>query len=60
MISLAHTLYLEVVAEGVGTPTQLARLRSLGCVAAEEGYRFGRPIRQIAATEILETVDSRR
>lgn len=59
MISFAHTLYLEVVAEGVETPAQLARLRSLGCDLGQ-GYHFSRPVGQRAATEILETVSSRR
>lgn len=31
MINLAHNLKLEVVAEGVETPEQLALLRSFGC-----------------------------
>lgn len=39
---LAHTLGLEVVAEGVEEPAQLAFLRSCGCRHAQ-GFLFGRP-----------------
>ncbi|QIN80401.1 EAL domain-containing protein [Rubrobacter marinus] len=59
MIMLARALDLEVIAEGVETPAQLARLRSLGCDVAQ-GYHFGRPVEAMAATGILDTVLSRR
>ncbi|MEX2658447.1 MAG: EAL domain-containing protein, partial [Acidimicrobiales bacterium] len=42
IVGLAAALGLEVVAEGVETPEQLAVLRSLGCHRAQ-GYLFGRP-----------------
>ena len=42
MIHLAHTLGLEVVAEGVETEMQRAELTTLGCDQAQ-GYLFGRP-----------------
>jgi diguanylate cyclase (GGDEF)-like protein/PAS domain S-box-containing protein len=35
IISLGHSLGLDVVAEGVETPGQLERLRALGCTAAQ-------------------------
>jgi diguanylate cyclase (GGDEF)-like protein len=39
IISLAHSLQLKVVAEGVETPAQLAALRALGC-DQYQGYHF--------------------
>ena len=42
VVSLAHALNLEVVAEGVETELQLMELRRLGCDAAQ-GYLLGRP-----------------
>ena len=39
---MAHSLALEVVAEGVETPEQLSVLRSLGCDAAQ-GFYFAHP-----------------
>ena len=42
IISLAHTLDLEVVAEGIETRLQLQRLRELGCERAQ-GYLIARP-----------------
>ena len=43
MISLAHTLGLEVVAEGVETDEQGHFLRMRGCELMQ-GYAFSRPI----------------
>jgi EAL domain-containing protein (putative c-di-GMP-specific phosphodiesterase class I) len=42
IIGLARALELGVVAEGVETPRQRARLVQLGCETAQ-GYLFGRP-----------------
>ncbi len=42
IISMAHSLALQVVAEGVETPEQLNVLRTLGCDAAQ-GYYFAHP-----------------
>ncbi len=42
MVSLAHSLGLKVVAEGVETAEQLARLREMGCEFAQ-GYYFSKP-----------------
>lgn len=43
IISMAHGLGLLVVAEGVETEADAARLRELGCDEAQ-GYPFGRPV----------------
>jgi diguanylate cyclase len=43
MINLAHNLSLEVVAEGVETPEQLALLRGFGCDQAQ-GYLISKPL----------------
>jgi EAL domain-containing protein (putative c-di-GMP-specific phosphodiesterase class I) len=42
VIKLGQALGLAVVAEGIETPLQLARLRELGCNRGQ-GYLFGRP-----------------
>jgi len=43
IINLAHSLELEVVAEGVETDEQSNILRSLGCDQVQ-GYLYGRPV----------------
>jgi EAL domain-containing protein (putative c-di-GMP-specific phosphodiesterase class I) len=40
---MAHSLRLSVVAEGVETDEQLARLRDLGCELAQ-GFYFAAPV----------------
>jgi len=42
VVSLAHSLGLAAVAEGLETPLQLAELRTMGCDYAQ-GYLFGAP-----------------
>ncbi len=43
VIRLGHSLGLQVIAEGVETPLQLARLRELGADQGQ-GYLFSRPL----------------
>jgi predicted signal transduction protein with EAL and GGDEF domain len=43
VITMGHSLGLEVVAEGVETPAQLAFLERHGCKVFQ-GYLFGRPV----------------
>ncbi|MCP3974124.1 MAG: GGDEF domain-containing protein [bacterium] len=44
IISMAHSMALQVVAEGVETPEQLQILRSIGCDTAQ-GFYFAHPAR---------------
>ena len=44
VMSLGHTLGLEVVAEGVETPLQEKTLKALGCERAQ-GFLYARPLR---------------
>ena len=43
IISLAYSLGLEVVGEGVESAEQLESLRSMGCDLVQ-GYHLGRPM----------------
>jgi len=43
IVSLAHSLHLKVVAEGVETPAQLYFLKTAGC-DEYQGYHFSRPL----------------
>jgi EAL domain-containing protein (putative c-di-GMP-specific phosphodiesterase class I) len=52
VMSLARSLHMEVIAEGVETPAQLEELRSLGCHYFQ-GYLFSRPLEAAAAAELL-------
>ncbi len=51
MIAIAHTLKLQVVAEGVETHAQLRFLEALGCDHAQ-GYLFSRPVSLAEAATI--------
>ena len=52
IMMLAHSLEMDVIAEGVETPEQLSRLRSLNCEYAQ-GYFFSRPVDSKRAEELL-------
>ncbi|HVI28024.1 putative bifunctional diguanylate cyclase/phosphodiesterase [Hansschlegelia sp.] len=52
IISLGHSLDLEVIAEGVETAAQVAHLRAEGCDEVQ-GFYFGRPMR---APDLVELV----
>jgi diguanylate cyclase (GGDEF)-like protein/PAS domain S-box-containing protein len=52
IVTLAHNLGLDVVAEGVETADQLAGLRALGCEYAQ-GYLISRPLAGEAASRFI-------
>ncbi len=52
IITLAHSLGKQVIAEGVETGEQLALLRSLGCDYGQ-GYLFSEPMEPEAARKLL-------
>jgi diguanylate cyclase (GGDEF)-like protein len=53
IIVLAHSLNMDVVAEGVETTEQLEQLRSLGCEQIQ-GYLFSAPLPAEAIEQILK------
>ncbi|MFZ5876708.1 MAG: bifunctional diguanylate cyclase/phosphodiesterase [Nitrospirota bacterium] len=52
IVSLAHSLRLQVIAEGVETATQAEFLRSLGCDFAQ-GYFYSRPLPADAVESLM-------
>jgi EAL domain-containing protein (putative c-di-GMP-specific phosphodiesterase class I) len=52
IVEMAHSLRLEVIAEGVETHEQLRQLRELGCKYVQ-GFLFSRPVDGEAASESL-------
>lgn len=52
VVELGHALGLSVVAEGVETDRQLARLRALGCDGAQ-GFLFSQPVPEESVGELL-------
>ena len=54
IISLAHSLRLTVVAEGVESPEQVAFLQKQGC-DQYQGHYFSRPLDSLAFAELLRS-----
>jgi EAL domain-containing protein (putative c-di-GMP-specific phosphodiesterase class I) len=54
IIELAHTLGLEVIAEGVESKGQATLLREIGCDFAQ-GYHFARPLPPDEIPEVLSS-----
>jgi EAL domain-containing protein (putative c-di-GMP-specific phosphodiesterase class I) len=54
IISLARSMGMRTIAEGVETPEQLSLLRALGCDEIQ-GYLLSRPLPQAAFLEFLKT-----
>ena len=53
IITLAHTLNIKAIAEGVETKEQLEKLRALGCEFAQ-GYFFAKPLNVEKVKQMLE------
>ena len=54
IISLAHSLRLKVVAEGVETPEQLRSLKSMGC-DQYQGFHFSPPLTASDLADLLRS-----
>ena len=52
IVALAHTLNLDVVAEGIETIDVLESLKELGCEFGQ-GYLFSRPLSASAAEQVI-------
>jgi diguanylate cyclase (GGDEF)-like protein len=52
ILTLAQSVGVQVVAEGVASSRQVEELRALGCQFAQ-GFYFARPLRALAAGELL-------
>ena len=57
IVTLAHNLGLNAIAEGVETAEQLAQLRELDCELAQ-GYWFSKPLDSCAVTEMLINISN--
>lgn len=57
IISLAHSLRLKVVAEGVETSEQLAHLKTLGC-DQYQGYQFSAAVPAAAVEAMMRTASA--
>ncbi len=54
IITLAHTLGMDVIAEGVETAEHLEPLQALGCEYGQ-GYLFSKPISAVEAEQLLKS-----
>ncbi|MGL4882794.1 MAG: EAL domain-containing protein [Waterburya sp.] len=52
IITLAHSLGMQAIAEGVETPHQITHLSNLGCEAAQ-GYFFAKPLNRPLAESLI-------
>lgn len=52
IVTLARSRGMDIVAEGIETPTQLQKLRELGCEFGQ-GYLFSKAVDSFKATELL-------
>ena len=54
IVTLAHALGMDVIAEGVETAAQLAKLRAIGCEYGQ-GYFFAKPLPSDEATVLMSS-----
>ena len=59
IVTIAKTLHMHVVAEGIETVAQFEQLRALGCDRGQ-GYFFARPATAQVISEMLRTGSRRR
>ena len=52
IVTLAHSLGIDAVAEGIETPAQLEKLQQLGCDLGQ-GYLFSKPVDSQTASQLL-------
>ena len=52
ILAIGHNLHMQVIAEGVETPGQVAALRDLGCDYGQ-GYYWSRPVDADAARSLM-------
>jgi diguanylate cyclase (GGDEF)-like protein len=57
IVSLAHSLRLKVVAEGVETPAQLDFLKTVGC-DEYQGYHFSRPLPALEFERVIRDLSA--
>lgn len=57
ILQLARSLSMDVVAEGVETKDQLARLTAMGC-ASGQGYYFSKPVNAECAQRLIRDKDA--
>jgi EAL domain-containing protein (putative c-di-GMP-specific phosphodiesterase class I) len=54
IVALGRSLRLQVIAEGIESSTQLARVRDLACDGAQ-GFHLGGPVTDAKVTRLLES-----
>jgi EAL domain-containing protein (putative c-di-GMP-specific phosphodiesterase class I) len=57
ILMLAQNMGIDVIAEGIATPSQLHQLQSLNCTYGQ-GYLFSPPIDAARATHLLATLQA--
>ncbi|THF72115.1 MAG: EAL domain-containing protein, partial [Sulfitobacter sp. SK025] len=58
LISMAHKMRIGIIAEGIETPDQAARLMEIGCPLAQ-GYHYVRPVDGDTISTLLRSFDGK-